>query len=86
MLTLDTEQTTALDYSVVNTSIQETFTAIDRFEWQAIDELRLMRDNHYYFDGGYLSFEDYCEKELIKYGLSPLKLAPYSGWSKLLTS
>ena len=68
MLTLDTEQTTALDYSVVNTSIQETFTAIDRFEWQAIDELRLMRDNHYYFDGGYLSFEDYCEKELIKYG------------------
>jgi hypothetical protein len=68
MLTLDREQTTALDYSVVNTSIQETFTAIDRFEWQAIDELRLMRDNHYYKDGGYLSFEDYCEKELIKHG------------------
>lgn len=68
MLTLDSEQTTALDYSVVNTSIQETFTAIDRFEWQAIDELRLMRDNHYYKDGGYLSFEDYCEKELIKHG------------------
>ncbi|MBD2730605.1 hypothetical protein H6G96_30890 [Nostoc sp. FACHB-892] len=68
MLTLDREQTTALDYSVVNTSIQETFTAIDRFEWQAIDELRLMRDNHYYKDAGYLSFEDYCEKELIKHG------------------
>ncbi|ACC85180.1 hypothetical protein [Nostoc punctiforme] len=68
MLTLDREQTTALDYSVVNTSIQETFSAINRFEWQAIDELRLMRDNHYYKDGGYLSFEDYCEKELIKHG------------------
>ncbi|MEH2023039.1 hypothetical protein [Nostoc sp.] len=66
MLTLDREQTTALDYSVVNTSIQETFTAIDRFEWQASDELRLMRDNHYYQDGGHKSFEDYCESELTK--------------------
>ena len=47
MLTLDTEQTTALNYSAVNTSIQETFTAIDRFEWQAIDELRLMRGVHF---------------------------------------
>ncbi|MBW4426962.1 MAG: hypothetical protein KME50_21575 [Nostoc desertorum CM1-VF14] len=68
MLTLDREQTTALDYSVVNTSIQETFTAIDRFEWQAIDELRLMRDNHYYKDGGHVSFKDYCEKKLAKHG------------------
>ncbi|MCW5318045.1 hypothetical protein GTQ43_31050 [Nostoc sp. KVJ3] len=68
MLTLDREQTTALDYSVVNTSIQETFTAIDRFEWQAIDELRLMRDNHYYEDGGHVSFEEYCENELTKHG------------------
>ncbi|MBG1260458.1 hypothetical protein [Nostoc commune] len=68
MLTLNREQTTALDYSVVNTSIQETFTAIDRFEWQAIDELRLMRDNHYYFDGAHKSFEDYCENELTKHG------------------
>ena len=68
MLTLDTEETTALDYSVVNASIQETFTAIDRFEWQAIDELGLMRDNHYYSDGGHKSFEDYCENELTKHG------------------
>lgn len=68
MLTLDKEHTTALDYSVVNTSIQETLTAIDRFEWQAIDELRLMRDNGYYSDAGYVSFEDYCEKELTKHG------------------
>ncbi len=68
MLTLHREQTTALDYSVVNTSIQETFTAIDRFEWQASDELRLMRDKGYYEDGGYKSFEDYCESELTKHG------------------
>jgi hypothetical protein len=68
MLTLHSEQTTALDYSVVNTSIQETFTAIDRFEWQAIEELRVMRDNGYYSDAGYTSFEDYCEKELTKHG------------------
>lgn len=68
MLTLDTEETTALDYSVVNASIQETFTAIDKFQWQAIDELRLMRDNHYYSDGGHKSFEDYCENELTKHG------------------
>ena len=61
-------ETSALDYTIVNTSIQETFTAIDRFEWQAIDELRLMRDNHYYCDGGYLSFEEYCENELTKHG------------------
>ncbi|MBD2565951.1 MULTISPECIES: hypothetical protein [Nostoc] len=68
MLTLEPEQTTTLDYSVVNASIQETFTAIDKFEWQAIDELRLMRDNHYYSDGGHKSFEDYCENELTKHG------------------
>jgi hypothetical protein len=68
MLTLEAEQTSALDYTKLNNGILDTFTAIDRFEWQAIDELRLMRDNHYYKDGGYLSFEDYSEKELIKYG------------------
>lgn len=68
MLTLDREQTTALDYSNLNTSIQETFIAIDRFEWQASDELRLMRDKGYYEDAGHLSFEDYCESELTKHG------------------
>ncbi len=68
MLTLDREQTTALDYSVVNTSIQETFATIDRFEWQAIDELRLMRDKGYYEDGGHVSFEEYCENELTQHG------------------
>ncbi|MBD2248434.1 hypothetical protein H6G26_34370 [Nostoc sp. FACHB-888] len=60
--------TSLLDYGVVNTSIQETFTAIDRFEWQASDELRLMRDKGYYEDGGHKSFEAYCESELTKHG------------------
>ncbi|WP_193200017.1 hypothetical protein [Nostoc sp. MG11] len=68
MLTLEPETTSALDYSLLNTSIQDTFTAINRFEWQAIEELRVMREKCYYLDAGYKSFEDYCEKELIKYG------------------
>ncbi len=62
------EKDSTLDYSNLNISIQETFAAIDRFEWQASDELRLMRDNGYYQDGAYTSFEDYCESELTKHG------------------
>ncbi|MBD6621107.1 hypothetical protein FNW02_36695 [Komarekiella sp. 'clone 1'] len=69
MLILDpSEATLTLDYTNLNISIQETFAAIDRFEWQASDELRLMRDNGYYKDGAYTSFEDYCESELTKHG------------------
>jgi hypothetical protein len=61
-------ETSTLDYTNLNISIQETFAAIDRFEWQASDELRLMRDNGYFQDGAYTSFEDYCESELTKHG------------------
>lgn len=69
MLTLNPSETTlAFNYGILNTSIQETFTAIDRFEWQASDELRLMRDKGYYEDGGHKSFEAYCESELTKHG------------------
>jgi len=68
MLTLDREQTTALDYSVVNTSIQETFTAIDRFEWQAVDEILQMREQHLYVQAGYKNFEEYCQRELYAWG------------------
>ncbi len=69
MLTLNRSETTsALDYNILNTSIQDTFAAIDRFEWQAIEELRVMQNNGYYSDAGYASFEDYCEKELTKHG------------------
>ncbi|AUB42139.1 ATPase involved in DNA repair [Nostoc flagelliforme CCNUN1] len=69
MLTLDRSETTsALNYTNLNTSIQDTLAAIDRFEWQAIEELAVMRDNRYYMDAGYTSFESYCEKELTRYG------------------
>ncbi|MBD2302571.1 MULTISPECIES: hypothetical protein [Nostocales] len=68
MLTLDRKQTLVPSYSTLNTSIQETFAAIDRFEWQAIEELCLMCNNSYYKDAGYKSFESYCNEELTKYG------------------
>ncbi|WP_392476092.1 hypothetical protein [Nostoc sp. C110] len=68
MLTLDREQTTALDYSVVNTSIQETFAAIDRFEWQAVDEILQMREQQLYLQAGYKNFEEYCQRELYAWG------------------
>jgi hypothetical protein len=68
MLTLDREQTTALDYSNLNTSIQETFTAIDRFEWQAVDEILQMREQQLYLQAGYKNFEEYCQRELYAWG------------------
>ncbi|WP_341531865.1 hypothetical protein WKK05_38325 (plasmid) [Nostoc sp. UHCC 0302] len=68
MLTLEPEQTPEFDYSSLNSSILDTLAAIDRFEWQAIEELQLMRDNRYFKDAGYTSFESYCEKELTRYG------------------
>ncbi|MEJ6486859.1 hypothetical protein N0Y54_37335 [Nostoc punctiforme UO1] len=68
MLTLEPEQTTTLDYSNLNTSIQETFTAIDRFEWQAVDEILLMREQQLYLQAGYKSFEEYCQRELYAWG------------------
>lgn len=68
MLTQDRETNRAVDYANLNSSIQETFADIDRFEWQAIEELSVMRDNCYYFDAGHKSFEDYCENELTKHG------------------
>ncbi|MBD2248459.1 hypothetical protein [Nostoc sp. FACHB-888] len=68
MLTLDREETTVLDYSVVNASIQETFTAIDLFEWQAVDEILQMREQQLYLQAGYKNFEEYCQRELYAWG------------------
>ncbi|MBE9003040.1 hypothetical protein IQ274_33930 [Nostoc sp. LEGE 12447] len=68
MLTLEPEQTTTLDYSNLNTSIQETFTAIDRFEWQAVDEILQMREQQLYLQAGYKNFEEYCQRELYAWG------------------
>lgn len=58
----------ALDYSNLNTSIKETFAAIDRFEWQAVDEILQMREREIYLDGGYKNFEEYCQAELSAWG------------------
>ncbi|QLE45102.1 hypothetical protein FD723_32650 (plasmid) [Nostoc sp. C052] len=68
MLTLEREETSALNYSNLNTSIQETFTAIDRFEWQAVDEILLMREQQLYLQAGYKNFEEYCQRELYPWG------------------
>ncbi|MHC5915341.1 MAG: hypothetical protein ACYTXE_31090 [Nostoc sp.] len=68
MLTLDREETTALDYSNLNISIKEIFTAIDRFEWQAVDEILQMREQQLYLQAGYKNFEEYCQRELYTWG------------------
>ncbi|MFN6565264.1 MAG: hypothetical protein RMY28_036430 [Nostoc sp. ChiSLP01] len=68
MLTLDRAETSASAYGVVNTSIKETFTAIDRFEWQAVDEILQMRDKQLYREAGYKTFEQYCQAELSAWG------------------
>jgi hypothetical protein len=68
MLTLDREITSASDYSNLNDSIQETFAAIARFEWQAVDEILLMREQQIYLQGGYKNFEEYCQSELSAWG------------------
>ncbi|WP_193200901.1 hypothetical protein [Nostoc sp. MG11] len=68
MLTLESERTSTLDYSNLNISIQETFAAIDRFEWQAVDEIMQMREQQLYRKAGYKSFEQYCQAELSAWG------------------
>ena len=69
MLTLEREQTNLpFDYANLNTSIQETFTAIDRFEWQAVDEILQMREQQLYLQAGYKNFEEYCQRELSAWG------------------
>jgi myosin heavy subunit len=69
MLTLDRQQTTsAIDYAQLNSSIKETFTAIDRFESQAVDEILVMRSQQVFKDAGYNSFEEYCQGELSAWG------------------
>jgi hypothetical protein len=69
MLTLHREETkSAIDYDLINSSIKETFAAIDRFESQAIDEILVMREQHIYKDAGYQNFEQYCTGELSAWG------------------
>ncbi|MBE9053872.1 hypothetical protein IQ243_26425 [Nostocales cyanobacterium LEGE 11386] len=68
MLTLEARPTSTLDYTNLNTSIQETFAAIDRFEWQAVDEILQMRQQQLYREAGYKTFEEYCQHELSAWG------------------
>ncbi|WP_193199752.1 hypothetical protein [Nostoc sp. MG11] len=69
MLILNREEpTTALDYDLINSSIKQTFTIIDRFESQAVDEILVMRDQQVFKDAGYNSFEEYCQAELSAWG------------------
>jgi hypothetical protein len=69
MLTLDREETTsAIDYDLLNSSIKQTFAAIDRFESQAVDEILAMRSQQVYKDAGYKNFSEYCTGELYAWG------------------
>ncbi|MBD2505568.1 hypothetical protein [Anabaena azotica] len=68
MLTLDQAETLTPDYNLLNSSIQETFTSLDRFEWQAVGELLQMRDHSLYLEAGYASFQEYCHRELSAWG------------------
>ncbi|MBD2731605.1 hypothetical protein H6G96_36325 [Nostoc sp. FACHB-892] len=69
MLTLDREETkSALDYDDLNSSIKDTFAAIDQFELQAVEQIRLMHDERMYRIAGYKNFEQYCQGELHVYG------------------
>ncbi|AUB43183.1 ATPase involved in DNA repair (plasmid) [Nostoc flagelliforme CCNUN1] len=58
------EQNSTFDYTNLNTSIQETFTAIDRFEWQAVDEILLMREQQLY--PGFLTSNKKCLRGCLK--------------------
>jgi DNA repair exonuclease SbcCD ATPase subunit len=61
-------ETSTLDYSNLNSSIKETFTAIDRFEWQAVDEILQMREQQMYRQAGFKTFQEYCQRELSAWG------------------
>ncbi|WP_242044962.1 hypothetical protein [Anabaena azotica] len=68
MLTLERGETSTPDYSTLNSSIKETFTTLDRYEWQAVGELQKMRDSELYREAGYSSFREYCQAELSAWG------------------
>ncbi|MCC5633902.1 hypothetical protein LC613_41545 [Nostoc sphaeroides CHAB 2801] len=68
MLTLDREILGELDYDDLNSSIKDTFAALDRFELQAVEQIRLMHDEQMYRIAGYKNFSEYCQGELHIYG------------------
>ncbi|MBD2515939.1 hypothetical protein H6G93_13125 [Nostoc sp. FACHB-973] len=69
MLTLDREESLgALHYDDLNSSIKDTFAALDRFELQAVEQVRVMHDERMYRIAGYKNFSEYCQGELHIYG------------------
>ncbi|MCF2152135.1 hypothetical protein IQ276_038255 [Desmonostoc muscorum LEGE 12446] len=69
MLTLDREESLgALHYDDLNSSIKDTFAALDRFELQAVEQIRVMHDERMYRIAGYKNFSEYCQGELHVYG------------------
>ena len=68
MLTLDRESKSAVDYDDLNSSIKDTFAAIDQFELQAVEQVRVMHDEQMYRIAGYKNFSEYCQGELHVYG------------------
>ncbi|MBN3869705.1 hypothetical protein [Nostoc sp. JL33] len=68
MLTLDRETKSELHYDDLNSSIKDTFATIDRFELQAVEQIRLMHDEQMYRIAGYKNFSEYCQGELHIYG------------------
>ena len=69
MLTLNREESkSALHYDDLNSSIKDTFAAIDQFELQAVELFRVMHDEQMYRIAGYKNFEQYCQGELHVYG------------------
>ncbi|QFS52619.1 hypothetical protein [Nostoc sphaeroides] len=68
MLTLDRETLGELHYDDLNSSIKDTFATLDRFELQAVEQIRLMHDERMYTIAGYKNFSEYCQGELHIYG------------------
>ncbi|MBG1262659.1 hypothetical protein [Nostoc commune] len=68
MLTVDRETKSELHYDDLNSSIKDTFAALDRFELQAVEQVRLMHDEQMYRIAGYKNFSEYCQGELHVYG------------------
>lgn len=62
------EQINPHSYAILSESIEESFLSIDRFEFQVSEELIIMRDKRIFEEGGYKSFEEYCEAKLSRWG------------------
>ncbi|MBN3948376.1 MAG: hypothetical protein HWQ38_18755 [Nostoc sp. NMS7] len=59
-------------FPTLSDGIKQRFTTIekttDQLEWENYDDLRIMRDGHIYKEGGFSSFQEYCETDLSQWG------------------